>query len=131
MENLLIIEHEDLVRNTLGSYSEKLGYKPILISDPLICNAANAEMKQCPTKKPCAEFLLIDNDCPAIGGLSLIELQTRKGCLVHKKQKALMASKLTDEEIEKVVTLGCHVISKSVTFQDLESWLTRPGESSE
>ena len=131
MENILFIEHEDHVRNELGSYSERLGYKPILISDPLICKAANSELKQCPTKKPCAEFLLIDNDCPAIDGLSLIELQTRKGCLVQKKQKALMASKLTDEENEKAFTLGCHVISKSVTFQDLDSWLNGPGDSSE
>ena len=131
MENILIIEHEDHVRNELGSYSERLGYKPILISEPLICKAANSELKQCPTKKPCAEFLLIDKDCPEIDGLSLIELQTRKGCSVQVKQKALMASKLTDEENEKTFTLGCHVISKSVTFQDLESWLNRPGESSE
>ena len=128
MENILIIEHEDHVRNELGSYSERLGYKPILISDPLICKAANSELKQCPTKKPCAEFLLIDKDCPAIDGLSLIELQTRKGCSVQIKQKALMASKLTDEENEKAFTLGCHVISKSVTFQDLERWLNHPGE---
>ena len=56
MENILIIEHEDHVRNELGSYSERLGYKPILISDPLICKAANSELKQCPTKKPCAEL---------------------------------------------------------------------------
>lgn len=131
MKSLLIIEHEDSVRDNLGSYSEMLGYKPILISDPLVCNAANAELKQCPTKKPCAEFLLIDNDCPAIDGLSLIELQAMKGCSVHKKQKALMASKLTDEENEKTIALGCHVISKPVTFQDLESWLNSPGESSE
>ena len=131
MENILIIEHEDLVRNELGSYSEKVGYKPILISDPLICKATNAELKQCPTKKPCAEFLLIDNDCPAIDGLSLIELQTRKGCSVQAKQKALMASKLTEEENKKAFTLGCHVIPKSVTFQDLESWLNRSGKSSE
>jgi hypothetical protein len=58
MENILIIEHEDHVRNELGSYSERLGYKPILISDPLICKAANSELKQCPTKKPCAELHL-------------------------------------------------------------------------
>ncbi len=42
MRDLLIIEHEDIVRDTLGSFSEKLGYKPILISDPLVCNAVKS-----------------------------------------------------------------------------------------
>ena len=46
MENILIIEHEDHVRNELGSYSERLGYKPILISDPLICKAAKFKAGQ-------------------------------------------------------------------------------------
>lgn len=123
MKNLLIIEHEDHVRDNLASYTEKLGFKPITISDPLVCNAAKTSVNQCKNGKPCAEILLVDNDCPAIDGLSLIELQTQKGCSVKKKQKALMVSKLSDEENEKAISLGCHVISKPVTFYDLESWL--------
>ena len=123
MRNLLIIEHEDSVRDDLGLYTKELGYKPILISDLLVCNSVKSVGQQCHTKKPCAEFLLIDNDCPAIDGLSLIELQSEKGCTVNKQRKALMARTLTDKEHKKATTLGCHVILKPVTYKALESWL--------
>lgn len=123
MRNLLIIENEDSVRDNLGLYSERLGYKPILISDPLVCGAVKSSGPQCSTKKPCADILLIDKDCPAIDGLKLIELQAEKGCTVNSQRKALMASTLTDKEHKKVAILGCHVISKPVTFATLENWL--------
>ena len=125
MRNLLIIEHEDSVRVDLGLYTKELGYKPILISDPLVCNAVKSVGQQCHTKKPCAEFLLIDNDCPAIDGLSLIELQAEKGCTVNKQRKAIMASTLTDKEHKKATTLGCHVIPKPVAYKALENRLKR------
>ena len=124
MRNLLIIENEDNVREALGLYTEKLGYKPILISDPLVCRAVKSYGPQCPTKKPCADILLIDNDCPAIEGLRLIELQVEKGCTVDTQRKALMVSTLTDNDQNKAATLGCHVLSKPVTFKALENWLT-------
>ena len=121
MRNLLIIENGNSVRASLGSYTEKLGYKPILISDPLACGAVNSSNSQCSTNKPCADTLLIDNDCPAIDGLRLIELQLEKGCTVNSKRKALMVSTLTDAEYIKASKLGCHVISKPVTFKSLEN----------
>ena len=123
MRNLLIIENDDSVRDNLGVYTEKLGYKPILISDPLVCGAAKSSEPPCSAKKPCADILLIDKDCPAIDGLKLIELQTQKGCTVNPQRKALMASTITDQEHKKAATLGCHVIPKPVTLETLESWL--------
>lgn len=123
MRNLLIIENEDKVRDNLGLYTEKLGYKPILISDPLVCGAVKSSRSQCSAKKPCAEILLIDKDCPAIDGLRLIELQEEKGCTVNSQRKALMARELTDKERKKAAILGCHVIAKPVTFETLEHWL--------
>jgi len=125
MRNLLIIEHEDSVRDDLGLYTKELGYKPILISDLLVCNSVKSVGQQCHTKKPCAEFLLIDNDCPAIDGLSLIELQAEKGCTVNKQRKALMASTLTDKEHKKATTLGCAVLLKPVTYEKFKNWLNR------
>lgn len=123
MCNLLIIENEDSVRDDLGLYTEKLGYKPILISDPLVCRAVKSSGPQCSTKKPCADILLIDKDCPAIDGLTLIELQVKNGCTVNSQRKALMVSTLTDKEYKKASILGCHVISKPVTFKTLKNWL--------
>ena len=123
MCNLLIIEHEDIARDTLGSFSEKLGYKPILIFDPAVCNAVKSVGQICSTKKPCADILLIDNDSPGFDGLNLVELQTAKGCKVTPQRKALMARRLTEKVYEKASSLGCHVIQKPVTYKNLESWL--------
>jgi DNA-binding response OmpR family regulator len=128
MRDLLIIENEDSVRDTLGSYAEKLGYNPILISDPSVCNSMKSGEQRCSAKKPCADTLLIDKDLPAIDGLRLIELQKEKGCKVASQRKALMASTLVEEESKMADRLGCHVIQKPVTCENLESWLV--GQSS-
>ena len=71
MHHILIIENEDSVRAVLGRYSEALGYKPILISDPSVCKALNSGEQTCSSHKPCANILLIDKELPEIDGLSL------------------------------------------------------------
>jgi CheY-like chemotaxis protein len=123
MRSLLIIENEDCVRETLGRFAEKLGYKPILLSDPSVCHALQPGEQQCSTKKPCADALLIDQDLPAIDGLSLIERQVEKRCKVASQQKALMVNTITERDLQKANTLGCHVLQKTVTCETLESWL--------
>jgi CheY-like chemotaxis protein len=123
MRSLLIMENEDSVRDTLGSYSEQLDYKPILLSDPSVCKALQPGEQQCPTQKSCADALLIDRDLPAIDGLNLIERQIEKGCKVAARRKALMVSMITEPDLEKARNLGCHVLQKPVTSESLESWL--------
>ncbi len=123
MRSLLIIENKDSVRVALGGYCEKLGYKPILLSDPLVCKALQQGAQTCSTQKPCAGTLLIDQDLPAIDGLSLIECQIEKGCKVATHRKALMVNKITEQSFKNANRLGCHVLQKPVTFENLEAWL--------
>ena len=124
MRSLLIIENEDSVRDALGGYSEKLGYKPILLSDPLVCKALQPGAQHCPTHKPCANILLIDKDLPAIDGLSFIECQIENGCKVATYRKALMVNRITEQSLKNANRLGCHVLQKPVTFETLKTWLT-------
>ncbi len=123
MRSMLIIENEDSVRDVLGGYSEKLGYKPILLSDPLVCKALQPGAQQCSTTKPCADTLLIDKDLPAIDGLSFIECQIENGCKIATYRKALMVNKITEQSLKNANRLGCHVLQKPVTFKTLETWL--------
>lgn len=123
MQHILIIENEDSDRDALGRYSEALGYKPILISDPSVCKALNSGEQKCSTNKPCANILLIDKELPAIDGLSLIERQIEKGCKVASRRKALMASTMSEQDQKIASRLGFHVLQKPVTSESLENWL--------
>ncbi len=124
MQHLLIIENEDSDRDALGRYSEALGYKPILISDPSVCKALNSGEQKCSNHKPCANTLLIDKDLPAIDGLSLIECQIEKGCKVASHRKALMVRTMSEQEKKEASRLGFHVLQKPVTSETLENWLS-------
>lgn len=123
MRSLLIIEKEDSVRAELGGYSEELGYKPILLSDPFVCKALQPGAQQCPTHKPCADILLIDKDLPAIDGLSFIKCQIENGCKVATYRKALMVNTITEQSLKNANRLGCYVLQKPVTLETLETWL--------
>ena len=39
MPRILIIDDEQCILETLGEFSEMLGYEPILIDDPSLCNS--------------------------------------------------------------------------------------------
>ena len=123
MQHILIIENVDSDRDTLDRYSEALGYKPILISDPSVCKALNSGGQKCSTHKPCANILLINKELPAIDGLSLIERQIEKDCKVASRRKALMVSAMSEQDQKKASRLGFHVLQKPVTSESLENWL--------
>ena len=123
MQRILIIDDEECIRETLGTFSEMLGYKPILAADPKLCNALHPDNEQCQRDQPCADILLVDQGLPGISGLRFIERQIRKGCRVPTHRKALMSGALTEHEHRQALKMGCHVLQKPVTLQVLQDWL--------
>lgn len=123
MQRLMIIEDEECIRETLGIFSEMLGYEPIIATDSSSCPAIHSDGQECLKDHPCADILLIDQGLPSISGLNFIESQIQKGCKVLAHRKALMSGALTKEEFIRTQKIGCHFLQKPVTFDVLKDWL--------
>ena len=123
MKNLLVIAPEDGARGKIVEYLEQMSFKPICISDPFVCQALKTGDKKCSNQVPCANILLVDNDLPEIDGLSILAEQGMNGCQISPDHKALMVKSISDVNLGQVGLVGCHLIEKPVTENNLGLWL--------
>lgn len=124
MQRILIIDPEENVRETLGVFSEMLGYEPMFAADAASCRAIHAENQGCTELQACADILLIDQGLPTMTGLEFVERQMEKGCKAAVHCKAIMAKTLSPEEFKEAKNLGCYVLQKPVTYEIMEQWLS-------
>jgi CheY-like chemotaxis protein len=124
MPSILIIDDEEGNRETLGVYSEMLGYEPILAEDYSSCSTILAKIQACAEEQSCADVLLINQNLATMTGLEFVEKQILKGCKAATYSKAIMSGALTQEEFKLAKKLGCHVLQKPVTYEILENWLS-------
>ena len=123
MPRILIIDRDENVRETLGVFTEMLGYEPLFAADASSCSIIHAANQNCTEEHPCADILLIDQRLESMPGLKFVEKQIHKGCKAAARCKAIMSSTLTTEEFNYADKIGCHVLQKPVTYEILENWL--------
>ncbi len=123
MPRILIIEDGKCILETLGEFSEILGYAPILVDDPSWCLPCIDKYK-CPLERSCADVMLVDHYLPTMFGLNFIEELSRKGCKVPGRSRAIITGVFSSQESERANNLGCDVLLKPVTFEKLKSWLS-------
>jgi DNA-binding response OmpR family regulator len=123
MARILIIDRDETVRETLGVFSEMLGYEPLYAEDAATCQAIHSANQSCSAENACAEILLIDQRLQTMTGLEFVERQIQKGCKAATNCKAVMSDALTKQEFMLARQLGCYVLQKPVTYEIFENWL--------
>ena len=123
MLRILIIDDDELVRETLGEFSQLLGYEPILVDDPSLPPLPCQESQMCSAEHPCADVMLIDHYLPTMFGLDYIESQIRKGCKASAHSRAIITGALSTQETQRAHSLGCHVLLKPISFETFKNWL--------
>jgi CheY-like chemotaxis protein len=123
MSRILIIDDEESILESLGAFSEILGYEPTLVDDPSLSSPSCLDKYKCPNDHPCSETLLVDQYLPTMFGLDYLEGQMRRGCKIPKGRKAILTEILSSQEIQRTKNLGCHILLKPVTFVKLKNWL--------
>jgi len=125
LKNLLIIAPENGAREKIIEYLEQMSFNPICISDPFACQALKAGDKKCSNQSPCANILLVDNDLSEIDGISILAKQRMNGCQISPDHKALMVESISNVNLGQVGLVGCHLIEKPVTENNLGQWLAK------
>ena len=119
---ITIVDDDPSVLNMLKMFFELKDYEVIACSKPIRCSVCDGD-QQCDNRRPCGDMLITDYRMPGMTGIELLQAQSRMGCRVPAKNKALISGNLDDKALEVVKELGCSYFSKPFTFNDLEVWL--------
>ncbi len=57
---------------------------------------------------------------PEMSGLEFIEHMKNKGCKGLTQNKVVMSGSLENSDIEKAIELGCVVVNKPITFDQID-----------
>ena len=117
---ILVIDDEECIRDSLKWYLEDLGHEVRTASEPAACGVYLGHM--CSQSVACGDALLIDYNMPGINGLEFIERLKKRGCKGITSNMLIMSGNVSDIDMVKAEELGCKVLQKPVHFEMLDAW---------
>ena len=90
-------------------------------TEPIVCPHAE-DGGRC--LNPCADMIITDFLMPRINGIELLERQTRQGCTVDVKNKAVVSGELPERYRDKMKGLADAFFQKPFRMQDIKAWTT-------
>lgn len=97
-------------------------YDVLAYEEPTIC-PVSADETTCPNEHPCADIMLVDIVMPAMNGIDLLRAQSRKGCKIPIRRKALVSGHLNSVRAKDIIDLHCAFFEKPVDFEKISEWL--------
>ncbi len=118
---ILVIDDEECIRDSFKWHFEDMGHEVVTATEPMLCELYNGH--DCQMGSPCADVILIDYRMPRMTGLEFIELLSKRGCIILPENRVLMSGDTTSIDMDKVKQLGCQVLQKPVSLQNLDEIL--------
>ena len=122
MKKIVIIEEDEAIRETLGVYSELLGYEPILFADPESCERFHENHKLTDENQN-ADLLVVEQKMKNMTGLEFIQKQLDKGRVFIEQHKVVLSDSMLRNELMQAKKLGCHALEKPVSYEFFEIWI--------
>ena len=122
----VVIFHNDKMILSMMKYffSIREGYDVLLYETPIICPIWDQE-RSCSSHRPCADIIFADLDLPGMNGYELFKAQTRRGCRVPIRNKALLSASFDMIKPRDIVELGCAFFEKPLDFHSIGEWLAK------
>ena len=90
----ILIEDDEILRNTLIEILSYKGYDVFAFSNPTICPLQKSPECRCSNLQTCTDIIISDLDMPGMNGLTFIENQKEKDCK-RNRSCAASANKIT------------------------------------
>jgi len=120
----IVYDDEPFITNMFKMYLSSLNYEVLTFAEPIApCPIYTADSDVCRKTTACADILLTDYQMPRMNGLQLLEAQTKNGCKLSIRNKALISAYLEESHLKKVQTLGCAHFYKPIDFAKFSAWL--------
>jgi len=122
---VIIFDDEVFILNMLRDFFLMRGYEVLSYSDPTsICPISGNGGDLCSSHHRCSDVMITDFAMPGVNGVELLECQSRKGCKLNIKNKAVISGYIDDHHRMKVQQLGCAFFQKPFNLHSLMEWLT-------
>lgn len=121
---VIIFDDDEIIVFLFKKFFPAMDYEVFAFTEPTICPVYEKDADACNDKYPCADVIITDFRMPRMNGLELIQEQTRRGCKVPTRNRAVTSGYLDEETQMKVKQLGCVYFQKPVDFSQLKQWLS-------
>ncbi len=122
---VIIFDDEVFILNMLRDFFLMRGYEVLSYSDPTpICPIYGHGGDVCSSHHRCSDVMITDFNMPGVNGVELLEHQSRKGCKLNIRNKAVISGYIDEKNRTKVRQLGCSFFQKPFNLHSLIEWLT-------
>ncbi len=121
---VIIFDDEVFILNMLKDFFLMRGYEVLSYNDPTsICPISGKGGDLCSTHVRCCDVMITDFCMPGVNGVDLLEYQSRKGCKLDIRNKAVISGFIDDQNRMRVLKLGCTFFQKPFNLHALMEWL--------
>ncbi len=121
---VIIFDDEVFILNMLKDFFLMRGYEVLSYSDPTsICPIYGKGGDLCSSHDRCGDVMITDFSMPGVNGVELLEYQSRKGCKLDIRNKAVISGYIDDQNRMRVRQLGCTFFQKPFNLHTLMEWL--------
>jgi CheY-like chemotaxis protein len=120
----MIYDDDQIVLDMLKLFFTGRGYEVLDYIEPVVCPLNKKPAESCDNFYPCADVIISDYQMPKMTGIELLQNQSKKGCKVDIKMKAIMSGCADDKIISQCSSLGYSFFHKPFTFSKLSIWLS-------
>ncbi len=118
---MIICDTDRDLLKTLSYYFAVRGeYEVFLYPEPSFCPVWSDDA-DCSSR--CADIVIAGITMPGANGVNLFNTQSRRGCGVPTKNKALICSSFDDTEIRGIMEAGCVMLEKPVDLNKITAWM--------
>jgi CheY-like chemotaxis protein len=125
MRKRRVIIHDDqkIILNVLGSYFAMRGYEVVTFESPAVCAVSGEDSITCEKLPACADIIISDFMMPVMNGAEMFRAQSRRGCRVPVKNKAVMSGCGDDSRLQLMQEAGYRIFAKPFDLKLISEWL--------
>lgn len=114
-----VVDSHSSILDLFNFFLSSCGYRAIYHREPYFCSLYLPENCIC-GRQGCSDMLIIE--CEG-DGIRLLQEQSRRGCTIDARNKAIISSNLRGDTASLARQLGCGYFEKPFRWQELSQWL--------
>jgi CheY-like chemotaxis protein len=121
---VIIYDDDTIILDMLGHFFVKRGYEVCSYNSPTVCPSHEGPADSCENLSPCADVIISDYKMPEMTGIERLQRQSKRGCTVESKRKAIMSGHAEEGLMAQCRDLGCRFFEKPFVLSELSDWLS-------